>query len=182
MAPRIGPVAEAEADEKVRALLQRVRSEWGRDWNITGALANNPAVLEGLLALEAAQARSGLTEAEREIVSLELARANDCHYCVPAHRYVADQLGMDRATVQAIARGETLEGDGPEAVLQRLVRRLAATGGKLEEAEFRAFRDQGITPEKMIAVIGQIALCTLTNSFNRLARTELDDFLAPYET
>lgn len=181
MAPRIPPVEETEADEKVRALLEKVRREWGRDWNLVHALANNPAVLEGFMALNAAQAASGLAEAERELISLETARANGCPYCVPAHRYVAHELGMDDAVMDAVARGETLEGDGPAALLQRLVRRLLATGGKLEDAEFEAFREQGVAPEKMIAVVGEIALCTLANTFNRLAGTELDDFLLPYD-
>ena len=83
--------------------------------------------------------------------------------------------------IEAVARGEALEGDGPEAVLQRLVRRLVATKGKLDDEEFSSFQDQGITPQKMIAVIGEIAVCTITNTFNRLAQTELDEFLVPFD-
>ena len=138
-------------------------------------------MLEGLLALSAAQGRSGLSDAERELISIEMSRVNGCHYCVPAHRFVAAEIGFDREVMDTAARGEDLAGDGPEAVLLRLVRRIAATGGKLDDGEFRAFQDQGISPEKMIAVIGEMAVCTITNTFNRLAQTELDDFLAPYD-
>ena len=178
---RIEPVKEGEADEKARALLEKIRTDWGRSWNVTGGIANNPAVLEGFIALNGAQAESGLSEAERELISIEMARANGCHYCVPAHRYVAAEMGLDREMMDAAARGDDLAGEGPEAVLLRLVRRIVATGGKLEDGEFQAFQDQGITPEKMIAVIGEIAVCTITNTFNRLAQTELDDFLTPYD-
>jgi len=178
---RIEPVKEGEADEKARALLEKIRTDWGWSWNVTGGIANNPAVLEGFIALNGAQANSGLSEAERELISIEMARANGCHYCVPAHRYVAAELGLDREMMDAAARGEDLAGDGPDAVLLRLVRRIAATGGKLDDGEFQAFRDQGIAPEKMIAVIGEIAVCAITNTFNRLAQTELDDFLTPYD-
>lgn len=178
---RIEPVDESQADEKTRALLAKVRTDWSRSWNVTGGLANNPAVLEGFLALNGAQARSGLSEAERELISIEVARANGCHYCVPAHRFVAAKTGLDRDLMDAAARGEDLAGGGPEAVLLCLVRRIAATGGKLEDEEFRTFQDQGITPETMIAVIGEIAVCTLANTFNRLAGTDLDDFLAPFD-
>jgi alkylhydroperoxidase family enzyme len=79
------------------------------------------------------------------------------------------------------ARGEDLAGDGADAVLLRLVRRMTETRGKLEDEEFQAFQSQGVTPEKMIAVIGEMAVCTVTNTFNRLAQTELDDYLAPYD-
>ena len=178
---RIEPIEESQADEKTRALLAKIRTNWGRSWNVIGGIANNPAVLEGFIALNGAQAESGLSEAERELISIEMARANGCHYCVPAHRYVAAEMGLDREMMDAAARGDDLAGEGPEAVLLRLVRRIAATGGKLDDGEFQAFQDQGITPEKMIAVIGEIAVCTITNTFNRLAQTDLDDFLTPYD-
>ena len=178
---RIAPVDESQADDRTRALLEKIRTDFGRSWNVFSGIANNPAVLEGLLALSAAQGKSGLSDAERELVAIEMARVNGCHYCVPAHRFVAAETGLDGAAMDRAARGEDLPGDGPEAVLLRLVRRLAATGGKLGDAEFQAFRDQGVTPAKMIAVIGEMAVSTITNTFNRLAETDLDDFLAPYD-
>jgi len=178
---RIEPVEESATDAKAKALLVKIRTDFGQSWNVFGGIANNPAVLEGLLALSAAQAKSGLSEAERELISIEMSRVNGCHYCVPAHRFVAAELGFDLEAMDAAARGEDLAGDGPAAVLLRLVRRITATGGKLDDGEFQAFQDQGIAPAKMIAVIGEIAVCTITNTFNRLAQTELDDFLAPYD-
>jgi uncharacterized peroxidase-related enzyme len=178
---RIEPIDERQADDKTRALLAKVRTKWGRSWNVTAGIANNPAVLKGFMALNGAQAESGLSDAERELISIEMARVNGCHYCVPAHRFVAAELGFDREAMDTAARGEALPGDGPDAVLLRLVRRMTETRGKLEDEEFRAFQDQGVTPAKMIAVIGEIAVCTVTNTFNRLAQTELDDYLAPYD-
>lgn len=178
---RIEPVQEDDADVKTKALLEKIRTDFGRGWNVFSGLANNPAVLEGLLALSAAQGKSGLSDAERELISIEMSRVNGCHYCVPAHRFVAAELGFDREAMDTAARGEDLAGDGPDAVLLRLVRRLTETRGKLEDDEFQAFQDQGVTPAKMIAVIGEMAVCTVTNTFNRLAQTDLDDYLAPYD-
>ena len=47
---RIEPVKEDEADDEAKALLTKIRTDFGRSWNVFGGLANNPAVLEGLLA------------------------------------------------------------------------------------------------------------------------------------
>ena len=52
-----------------------------------------------------------------------------------------------------------------------------ATRGKLTDEEFRSFQDQGVTVPQMIAAVAEIARCTLTNYFNRLANTDLDPFL-----
>jgi hypothetical protein len=58
---RIEPIAESQADEKTRALLAKIRTNWGRSWNVIGGIANNPAVLEGFIALNGAQARQRLS-------------------------------------------------------------------------------------------------------------------------
>ena len=177
---RIAPLQDHELNEQAAEVLTRIRRDWGASWNITSAMAHNPAVLEGFLALWNAIDQSGLSSADREVICMEMAVANGCHYCVPAHRYAARQVGVDAGLIDRIAGGETLEGEERPAVVQRLVRRLVATKGQLDDAEFLAFQEAGITKPQMVAVIAEIAHCTMTNYFNRLAQTELDPFLAPY--
>ena len=82
--------------------------------------------------------------------------------------------------IERIASGQLLEGDGREATIQRLANRLQETRGKLSDEEFAEFQDRGISVPEMIAVIAEIAHCTITNFTNRLAQTELDRFLEPY--
>ena len=52
--------------------------------------------------------------------------------------------------------------------------------GALDDAEFRAFQADGVTPLRMIEAMAEIAHRTVTNYMNRLAGTPLDDFLEPY--
>ena len=92
---------------------------------------------------------------------MEMAYSNVCHYCVPAHRQVARNLGVDHEMIERVTRGETLEGDARPAVIQRLARRLVATRGKLTDEEFRSFQDQGVTVPQMIAAVAEIAHRTL---------------------
>lgn len=178
--PRIDPVTEAQADDETRALLRRLRGRWGKPWNVSSGLANNAAVLEAFIALNNSLDRSGLSPEDREVICMEMAYSNGCHYCVPAHRLAAREAGVDAGMIERIAVGETLEGESRPAVIQRLTRRLAATKGKLGDEEFQAFLDAGVSTREMIAVIAEIAHCTITNYFNRLADTELDPFLEEY--
>ena len=178
---RIEPVDRDTTDARTRALLDELSARWGASWNISRALAHNPAILVAFLALNPALDRSGLSAVDREVICLEMARANGCHYCVPAHRYVSHQAGLDPELIERLAHGDALAGDTREAVLQLLVRRLVATKGKLGDAEFQTFQDQGVTVPDMIAVVAEIAHCTLTNTFNRMADTDLDPFLEPYK-
>jgi uncharacterized peroxidase-related enzyme len=177
---RILPIETSNVDQKTSDALKKVKQQWGSSWNITSSMAHNPAVLEGFLAFFNAIENSGLNKTDREVACMEMAYSNDCHYCIPAHRAAAHGLGVDKEMIDQVAQGGTLEGNSRGAVIQRLVRRLVETKGKLLDEEFQAFQDQGVAIPEMIAVIAEIAHCTLTNFFNRLADTDLDPFLEKY--
>lgn len=131
-----------------------------------------------------ALAKSSLSVADRELVAMDLAVANGCHYCVPAHRYVSEREagihGPERSQLMKVSRGETLPTETRLGLMQDLVRRLVASKGDLSDAEFSAFVAKGITPQQMLETIAEIAQSTITNFTNRLARTPLDSFLDPY--
>jgi uncharacterized peroxidase-related enzyme len=177
---RIHPVQASNVDQQTSDVLKKVKQQWGSSWNMTSSMAHNPAVLEGFLSFFNAIDNSGLNKIDREVICMEMAYSNSCHYCVPAHLYTAHQQGVDKDMIEQIADGGTIEGNSREAVIQRLVRRLEETKGKLSDEEFQAFQDQGVAIPEMIAVIAEIAHCTLTNFFNRLADTDLDPFLEKY--
>jgi AhpD family alkylhydroperoxidase len=132
-----------------RTLVADADRFFGRSWVIARVMAHAPAVLAAMLALWERLGASSLSDMDREVIALEIAVTNGCHYCVPAHRYAAHQRGLDDAPLEAIARGETLTLGRP-AVVQALVRRLVATRGALSDEEFQAFQDRGITPSQMI--------------------------------
>ena len=169
---RIAPVP---ADDPQTARLIRAVGG-GEVWNVTRTLANALPVLRIFLAIQTELPKTSLSRKDREVIELSMAVLNGCHYCVPAHVKLAREGGLDEADIKAIVeRREVAE---PRArVVQRLVHRLVDTKGKLTDDEFAAFRAEGVAPAQMIEVIADIAHCTLTNWTNRLAGTDLDDFL-----
>lgn len=181
---RVAPVDPAQADPETARLLRARERRWGRSWNVTRTIANAPAVLAMMDTVWDCLGRTSLSVADRELIAMEMAVANGCHYCVPAHRYTARQEAkLDPETLALLDRvslGEMLPDDGRLATMQRLVRRLLATRGKLTEEEYDGFRSAGVTPQQMIETIAEIAHCTVTNFTNRLAGTPLDPFLEEY--
>ncbi|MEM7170527.1 MAG: carboxymuconolactone decarboxylase family protein [Pseudomonadota bacterium] len=182
--PRIPALPDDTHDPEARAVMEEVRQAWGMPWNIIRGMAHNPEVVRGFLALHSAIGNSGLSPEDREVICMEMAVRNGCHYCVPAHRFVTAHEtgldGVDKEMIQQISRGETLAGEGRPARLQHLVRRLAETRGALSDGEFEDALNHGFDRAQLIAVVAEIAHCTLTNTFNRLADTELDAMLKPY--
>jgi uncharacterized peroxidase-related enzyme len=180
-APRLAPVDPGTAPDGVVSLLKARKRKWGLAWNVVAEIAHAPAVLAMMDGVWDNLEKSSLSKADRELIAMELAVQNGCHYCVPAHRFVAaEQAGFDGETVEMlerVARGEALPDESRLAALRKLVRRLIDTRGGLDDAEYTWFVSKGFPPQQMIEVIGEIAHCTVTNFTNRLARTPLDGFL-----
>jgi uncharacterized peroxidase-related enzyme len=178
---RIPPLAVADADPATAALLQDRERKWGRSWNVVRTLAHAPAVLAMMNGVWDCLDRSTLSAADRELIATEMAAANGCHYCIPAHKYVARHEARLKPTelvaLERVSRGEELADGSRLATLQQLVRLLVARKGGLTDEEYESFRFQGVAPRQMIETIGEIAHCTVTNFTNRLAGTPLDSFL-----
>jgi uncharacterized peroxidase-related enzyme len=173
---RIEPVELSQVDSKTASILKDLERRSGRMWNIALVMANAPVVLEIMSHLWARLDQVSLSPVDREIIDLEMAVQNGCHYCVPAHRHLARERGVAPVVIEQLSSGQT-PSDPRAAVMQRLTRRLIETKGKLSDSEFRQFQQDGVTPQQMIEVIAEIAHCTMTNFMNRLANTDLDDFL-----
>ena len=180
---RITPLEISDASAQSRKLLETIQDRWGNLFNVAKVIANAPAVLTVMDSIWNDLPKSSLSMADRELIAMELAVANGCHYCVPAHRFVAHEAsGLEDDIVEQLDRvsnGGTLE-KGRLATMQQLVRRLEATRGGLDDDEFQWFQEQGVTPQQMLETIAEIAHCTITNYSNRLARTPLDDFTKKY--
>lgn len=175
--PRIEPVDRRQLDAEALELLQSISGE--ACWNVFEGIARHPPTLRAMEALRQA-CNADLSTLEQEVIAIELARHNGCGYCLPAHRYVCHEIGVDSADIDALTRGELL-GHRPELMLlQEFTRAALASKGHLNDTGFADFQARGIDNEKMIAVLAEISLYTLLNYFNRLAGSEIEAVVRPF--
>ena len=182
--PRITPLDPLAVDIATAKLLQKRERKWGKAFNVTRTIANAPAILKMMDAVWDSLGRTSLSVGDRELIAMEMAASNGCHYCVPAHRYaIHEESGFDATTIEKLERvslGQTLSDDSRLCTMQRLVRLLVEKRGGLSDTEFESFQSEGISPQQMIETIAEIAHCTVTNFTNRLAQTPLDSFTEKY--
>ena len=101
--------------------------------NVFRAIANNPPILDsfrkyfGIL-----WAESGLTERERELVILAVARASGSVYEWHQHVRIARSVGVEDGAIQAIESGDLAGFDDREALLVRCA--LAVVAGEADDA------------------------------------------------
>jgi len=130
-------------------------------------LANAPAALNGYLALTQALGKNSLSPRQRETVALAASEVNGCDYCLAAHSLSGSKAGLDPQSLEQARRGNL---DG----LSRFARQVTQSRGQVSDAQLADARAAGLSDAQVVDVIAQIALLTLTNYLNNVARTEVD--------
>jgi uncharacterized peroxidase-related enzyme len=164
---RITALTVDQAPAAARSALQGVEKSLGFIPNAFATLAHSPAALGGYFALAQAMNKSNLPSAEREATALAASEVNGCDYCVAAHSYFGEKAGLNADELLA-ARAGTLNG------VAALARAVTLNRGQLSDEHLSMARNAGLDDAKIVDVIAQVALLTLTNYLNNVAKTDID--------
>lgn len=168
--PLIDP---ATATGKAADLLAAVQQSLGVVPNMTRAMANSPALLDGYLALSGALSKGAFSAATRERLALAVAQDNTCDYCLSAHSYLAEHAAKLPADEISAARKATSE-DPKTAALLTFAVAVNASRGDISTADLDAVRSAGADDREIAEVVGHVALNVLTNYFNKAAAVDID--------
>jgi uncharacterized peroxidase-related enzyme len=164
---RLNALTLEEAPAAARTALQGIEKGLGFIPNAFATLAHSPAALSGYLALSQALSKNSLSAAEREAASLAASEVNGCDYCVAAHSFFGGKVGLDADAVLA-ARAGSLN------AVAALARSLTLSRGQVTDEQLNAAREAGLDEAKIVDVIAQVSLLTLTNYLNNVAKTVVD--------
>lgn len=161
------------APPAARGSLELVKKQLGSVPNLFRVVANSPAALEGYLGLNGALARGALDAKTRERIALAVAEVNGCGYCLAAHTYLAKNLAkLDDAEITANRNGASNDPNADAAV--RLARKIVDHRGHVTDDDIAAVRAAGYDDAQIVEIVLHVALNTLTNYVNEVARTEVD--------
>ena len=90
---RLTQISPEAASGRARELLDAVKDRLGLVPNMTRAMANSPAALDGYLQFSGALGKGSLPARVREQISLAVAQANGCDYCLAAHSAIGKTVG-----------------------------------------------------------------------------------------
>ena len=162
------------APEKSREGLVNVEKKYGFIPNVLEYVAESPAALNTYLFATGQLGESSLTPAEQQLIYLSVSYANNCHYCVPAHSTVAKMAGADDHVIKAIREG--LDIDNPKlSQLSKFTLALIEKRGKVSAEEVNNFLNAGYTKANILDVITAVAFKTITNYFNHIHETPIDE-------
>jgi uncharacterized peroxidase-related enzyme len=154
-------------------LLQAVKKQLGVVPNLFRLVGSSPAALEGYLGLNGALAKGALEAPTRERIALAVAQINGCDYCLSAHSYLGKNLAkLSDAEIAANRDGGSTDPKADAAV--RFAVKLVNARGHVSDADIKAVKDAGYGDAQVIEIVLHVALNTLTNYVNEVAKTEID--------
>lgn len=169
---RLKLIQPSDAAPKAAELLAATKRKLGVVPNMTKAMANAPAVLEGYLTLSGALGSGVLPPRIREQIALLSAETNACGYCLAAHSAIGKSVGLSDDEIQGGRLGKA--SDAKEDAGLAFARIVLAQRGGVSDADFDAVRDAGFSDEEIAEIIANIVVNIFTNYFNRAAQPTID--------
>ena len=162
-------------------LLSAVEGKYGFIPNLMGIFAESTSALQAYIALSELVSKSAFNPEEQQALLLAVSFENNCDYCVAAHSMMASKMaGMPADRLEAIRQGKVIS-DKKINELVRFTREVVASRGNLAESSVNQFLNAGYTNQHVLEVILGVAMKTLSNYTNHLAKTPVDGAFAPFK-
>jgi uncharacterized peroxidase-related enzyme len=156
-----------------RPLLESVRKQLGIVPNLFRVIANSPSALEGYLSLNGALSKGSLDAKTRERIALTVAEINGCAYCLSAHTYLGKNVAkLDDAELTANCSGASNDPKADAAL--HFAAKVVRERGHVGDGDVAAVKAAGFDDAQIIEIVLHVALNTLTNYVNEVAKTEID--------
>jgi uncharacterized peroxidase-related enzyme len=174
---RLKTISPESATGKAKELLDALNSNLGLVPNMTRAMANSPAVLEGYFLLNGALSSAELSAKQREQIALAVAELNGCDYCLAAHSAIGKMVGLSADQIRDSRLGTAV--DSKADALIKFARKVAVAHGRVSESDLDAVREAGFGDGAIAEVLANVALNVFTNYFNSAVQTDIDFPPAP---
>ena len=154
-------------------LLEGAKKQLGSVPNLFRVIANSPAALEGYFGLNSALAKGKLDAKTRERIAVAVAELNSCGYCLSAHVYLGKNMAkLDDGEITANRNGASNDPKADAAL--RFASRIVHERGHVTDADVSAVKAAGYDDAQIVEIVLHVALNTLTNYVNEVAKTEID--------
>jgi len=170
---RLEALVPDSATGKTKELFNTIAGKFGGVSNMMRGMGNSPAFLEGFLNFFGSLSKGKLGAKTGTLLSLTIAEANACHYCLAAHTYIGATFNkLDIDTIKLARRGASQD-PRTDAIL-KFALALVNKGGRVSDQDVASIRAVGVTDEEITEIVGHVGLNILTNYFNNTAGTEID--------
>ncbi|MBU1822051.1 MAG: carboxymuconolactone decarboxylase family protein [Bacteroidetes bacterium] len=158
-----------------QALFDNLQKALGFVPNLYATIGYSEHGLSRYLAYQ--NAKSSLSNREKEAVNLVVSQINGCVYCQSAHTVLGKMNGFTDEQILDLRRGQS---DNPKLnALVELAAEITETRGNASPDKVGSFLAQGYTKGHLVDVILQVSEKTAMNYLHNLTQIPVDFPLAP---
>lgn len=168
-----GEFNAATAPAEAKDVLAAMQGAFGLIPNLGYALASEPAVLAGYLAILENLGATTLTLLEQHVAMASASRANGAEYGIAVSATVAGKLGAPAEVVKALREGGPINDAKLEAV-RRFAVAIAANRTQVSDSEVAALKAVGYGKREALAIALAVSAKTLVNTAAHLSHVEID--------
>ncbi len=168
------------APEESKPLVEGSITAYGMLPNLHAVLAESPETYAAYGELQRLLTASSLSDAERHVVWLTINVEHSCHYCVPAHTFLALKDKVSADVVNALREDRTLPDERLEA-LRQFTKAMVIQRGNVSQEAIDRFLAAGFTKRNVFEVILGISHKVISNYVNHIAETPVDDPFTKYD-
>jgi uncharacterized peroxidase-related enzyme len=169
---RIVPLDPEHATGATKRLFDDVMAKFGFVPNVLRVLGKAPVALEGFLNFSAILADGTFDARVREQIALTVAESNLCCYCLSAHTFVGNKIGLTQKDIADAIRATAAAGK-TDAIL-KLVRSIIVQRGEVKDSDLERARAAGLTDGEIVETVANVVLNIFLNYINHVARTVVD--------
>ncbi|HCT74974.1 MULTISPECIES: carboxymuconolactone decarboxylase family protein [Psychrobacter] len=166
--------------EKAKERIAAVEKANGFIPNLIGVLSNSPQALEMYQEVGKMNSRNSLTSEEIEVVQITAAAHNGCDFCIAGHTKVAIKLKMPENVLNALRERTNIEDNAKYQAIAQFVMQLIDKRGQVSDSELQAIKDAGYNDTNILDIVMGVALATLCNYANNIAKNDINPELQPF--
>jgi uncharacterized peroxidase-related enzyme len=169
---RLEPLNPADAQGKVKTLLDAVKAQFGAYPTMFRVAAQSPVGLETMLSMFGTLGGGTLGATLQEQLAIAVSQFNECDWCLSAHTAIGRKHGLTPAELEA-ARDGTAPDPKASAALSLAVSILGERG-HITDSDIAQAKAAGFTDGQIVEIIANVALTVFTNYLNNVAKTYND--------
>lgn len=169
------------APEAAKPRIDAVKKANGFVPNLIGVLANSPNALAMYQEVGKMNSTNSLTAQEIEVVQITAAAHNGCDFCVAGHTKLAKlKLAMSDELLDALRARTDIDTNAKYQALAQFTMQLIDHRGQVSDQALSDFKEAGYNDQNVLDVVMGVALATLCNYANNVAKTDINPELQAF--
>ena len=162
---------KSEVSNNNQAIFDQLEKAVGFVPNLYATYAHSDTALENFLNF--ANAKTSLSNKEKEAVNLAVSQVNNCSYCLAAHTAMGKMNGLSEAEILELRSGKHSSDNKLNAVAQ-IAKNITENRGNIDAAILEAFFGAGYSKGSLVDVISLVGEKTISNYIHNATKIPVD--------